>query len=186
MFMGSRIASVAVALVLVSVLAGCSQATVPVQTDKAASNAVAPAQVTTTSGGGEGSTQKAPAKVGEQVTSGDWTLTVDKVSHASEAGGAKAVSAHELVVVEMTVARKGKDEGTGPSYFKLTDASGATIQAAPTSSPDFIFNMQRPVKADTPTKVKIAYQVPKGTTGLTLRFSPFNEAGPQPVEIALD
>lgn len=167
----------AAAMLLVAALSMLGSACGDAKTSGSTTGTDAAGTTKDTSGGGDSTDDEAPAAaIGDEVESNTWKLTVSKVSRAATAGGATAATGYELVVVELSLTNGGSEgEGIGPVSLKLTGPDDASFPAAPTSATDFIFNTPQPINAGETRAVKVAYEVPKGTSDLTLTFEPFVE-----------
>lgn len=167
------------------VVAGCSgsgTAETPATTadQSAASSEPAPAT--------EEPAAAAPVAIGVPATSGDWTLTAKEVERDDSAGEVDAPSGSEMLVIKFDLKNgSAADQGTGPAYFALTDASGASMEPAQTSGEEFIFNTPQPIKAGETREIKIAYIVPTGSGPFTWTFTPFVEGGAAtPAAVTID
>lgn len=164
------------ALALVVALAGCSGS--GTTAEKPAATAEQPAAGEPAPTSEEPAAAAAPVAVGEPVTSGDWTLTAKEVERDDSAGGIDAPSGSEMLIIKFDLKNgTAADQGTGPVYFTLTDASGASMDPAQTSGEEFIFNTPQPIKAGETREIKIAYIVPTGSGPFTWTFTPFVEGG---------
>ena len=164
-----------VAVAAVALLVGCGGAgTQTRDTSKPATPAAqTPEPDDATSAG-----KVAPVEMGQPAMSGTWTITVKEAERTAEAGGAKAESGKELLVLRFDLKNGGaKGEGTGPTSFKLTGPDGTEYQASPTSDSLFIFNTPQPIKAGETREIMIAYAVPVGVGPLQWAFTPFVEGG---------
>jgi hypothetical protein len=168
-----RLGLLLMALAAVS-LVGCAGASAPpVAAPPSAAAPTAPEQNVPGASG-----KAVVVEIGQPATSGAWTLTVSDAQRAAQAGGAVAQSGQELLVLTFDLKNGGtKDEGTGPTSFKLTGPDGTEYQASPTGDPEFIFNTPQPIKAGETRTIKIAYGVPTGTSPLQWVFAPFVEGG---------
>lgn len=165
-----KITSLLMAVLIVALLSGCGGASEPAAEPTPAEPAAEqPA---------EEAAKVAPVEIGEPATSGDWTLKAKSTDRVPEAGGAKAPSGQELLVITFDLTNgSATDQGTGPTDFKLTGADGTAYDAVLTSDPEMIFNTPMPIKAGETREIKIAYGVPKGMTPFQWTFSPFVEGG---------
>lgn len=161
-------------LVAAMALAGCAA-----QQEGTTTSTAPPSSATSTPAPAEAPTASTtappvpPVAQGQTATTGHWKVSIDEVEREDSAGGARAASGKQLLVVKVDVANNNTTGyGVGPTAFKLTDASGATLEAAQTSDSKFIFNMPQPVKAGETRNVLIAFEVPIGSGPFTLTFYP--------------
>jgi hypothetical protein len=166
--------SIALAIVLSFALIGCGGSTAeqpaPAPEPAAEQPAEAPAE--------DPAAKVAPVEVGMPVTVADWTLVAKEVEREQSTGGADAPEGQELLVITFDLTNGGSaDQGTGPTYFKLTGSDGTEYQATPTSGEEFIFNTPQPIKAGETREIKIVYPVPTGATPFQWSFEPFVEGG---------
>jgi hypothetical protein len=159
---------IVVAVAAALVLAGCSgTGQQPITT------LAPPADTTTQSAGPSGQTP-----IGTPVTSGPWTIEVNSVERKPSAGGAKASSGNEILVVNFDLKNTGtKDAGVGPTSFTLADRIGTMFNAVSTSDPAFIHNIKQPIKAGATSKIRIAYEVRKGAGPFQWIFTPYVDSG---------
>lgn len=178
--MSIRIAT-ALALAACVSLSGCGESEKSTSTPKADTKTAATSS--------EESKKPTSIGLGEEAEYGDWTIEVESVDRTSDAtGGAPAPAAGREYVVATIKLTNGAAEGQGigPVSFML-DAGDGALAAVQTSDPAFIFNTKQPIAADETRTVKIAWDVPSGTTGLKLTFAPFVEGEtPDEVTITLD
>lgn len=119
------------------------------------------------------------------VTGVERTAVLDDPADTYEARN--AASGKEFVVVAIEVGNTTADNyGFGPVDFKLADSAGATYDAYPTNTPDYIFNMPGPVPGGGSSTTKIAYEVPAGTKGFTLTWAPFVEGAEGPTSAVFE
>lgn len=172
--MRARIVTAVAVFALAAALAGCAA---PKPAEPAATPGAEPAAPAE-----KPAAKVAPVEIGAPVTVADWTLTAKEAERDDEAGGAKAESGKELLVITFDLKNgTATDQGTGPTYFSLTGPDGTTYDAVPTSGEEFIFNTPQPIKAGETRTIKIVYGVPSGAGPFQWMFTPFVEGGsPEP------
>ena len=103
---------------------------------------------------------------------------MNSVERKPSAGGAKAGSGNEILVINFDLKNGGaKDADVAASSFTLADRIGSMFNAVQTSDPAYIYNIQQPIKAGTTRKIRIAYEVRKGAGPFQWIFSPLVESG---------
>jgi hypothetical protein len=112
--------------------------------------------------------------VGEKLTVGAWTVTVEDAKRTSgKVGGSKPAAGNEFLLVDVGFENKGTDSlEVRPEDFELTDPSGATVPMADVSKPAYNASSMRPLMGRFGTSTVFVYQVPKGSVRYTFAFSP--------------
>jgi hypothetical protein len=112
--------------------------------------------------------------VGEKLTAGAWTVTVEDAKRTSgRVGGSKPAAGKEFLLVDVGFENKGTDSlEVRPEDFELTDPSGATVPMADVSKPAYNASSMRPLMGRFGTSTVFVYQVPKRSVRYTFAFSP--------------
>jgi len=161
-----RILMVLTALTAVAALSGCIRmsGTFPVSagSDVATPGGAAPATRKVTNG-----------IVGEKLSAGPWTVTVEEAKReGGEVGGTKPSAGSEFLTVAVGFENKGTEAlEVRPEDFELTDPNGV-LPLAKISQAAFNARSMRPLLARFGTSTVFVYQVPKGSDRCTFSFSP--------------
>ena len=112
--------------------------------------------------------------VGEKLTAGAWTVTVENAKRTSgKVGGSKPGAGKEFLLVDVGFENKGTDAlEVRPKDFELTDPSGALVPIADVSKAAYNASSMRPLMGRFGTSTVFVYQVPKGSVRYTFAFSP--------------
>ena len=162
-----RIFMVLVALAAVAALSGCIRMSgtfpVPAGSEVATPGVAAPATRRVTNG-----------VVGEKLSAGPWTVTVEEAKReGGEVGGAKPSAGSEFLTVAVGFENKGTEAlEVRAEDFELIDPSGIVVPQAKLSQAAFNARSMRPVLARFGTSTVFVYQVPKGSARCTFAFSP--------------
>jgi hypothetical protein len=178
----TRIAGLLAALALVVPVFGCG----PDPASSGGASGGSPAAAGQADAAGGVAAGKSIA-LGEKGTVGPYTLTVsaaDRPAEIKDPSGKyearKAAAGKELLVLTLDFGNgTDKPNGVGPAYLRLKDSGGVEYPAFETSSKEFIFNMPGPVPAKGTASTRIAFEIPKGTKGFTLTWTPFVEGAQQ-------
>jgi hypothetical protein len=117
-------------------------------------------------------------KIGDTLTLGNDTLTVNSVRR-STGGGLPPDAGNEYVILNVTVANKGTEDlpVAGLTSFALTDRAGASHDLSltadytnATSEFDLVANSS--VKAGSNATGELGFEVKQGDKNLTLKFTP--------------
>ena len=183
------LAVLAVVLLALAVLGGCGDSGGDDAGSGGESAATTPAGDAGDTGDMGGDTgEPAALAVGSEGVVGPYALTVTDVGRESKLSDPEGTydtqvpgKGSEFLVVSVEF-KNGTDSpwGVGPAYFALADSAGASYQAFPTNTGDFIFNMPQPIQPQSTVPTKIAYEIPRGTTGFTLVWTPSGEGITEP------
>jgi hypothetical protein len=125
-----------------------------------------------------------PAPVGARVEQGVIALTVAKVGRKDELGALKPKEGNEYVIAEVVIETvDGNPAPYNPFYFKVKDGSGVEYNSTLNIEANALKSGDLP-KGD---KVRgtVAFEVPKGVSGLILYYEPLVIGSPGPIRIAL-
>lgn len=175
------------ALVLLGML-GCSGTK---SAEKPAGGTAVPTAEEAAEGGAEETAEAAPLAMGDKGAVGPYTTTAKSVERMTEIKDPEgrydsqvAGDGKEFLIVTIDLANDTDAAwGTGPTSFKLVDGAGTEYNEFPTNTQDFIFNMPGPIEAKGSATTKIAYEVPKGATGLMFTFEPFTQEPATPSSV---
>ena len=164
----ARIAALlALTLVLVLALAGCSQS--------AAIKIDAPAD-----GGSASSVGPTPVSMGQRAWSGDWSMVVTRTQRKGTVDGVHAGKGNQLLVVHFDVMNGSTRNGdVNVASFALTDEANAEIAPVLLESHKYVSNNPIAVVAGTKQSFTIVYRVGKGSGPFVWRFWP-SVQGSQP------
>ncbi len=114
--------------------------------------------------------------VGEKLTAGAWTVTVEDAKRTGDrVGGSKPGAGNDFLLVVVGFENKGTDSlEVRPGDFELTDPSGATVAMADIPKPAYNANSMRPLMGRFGTSTVFVYRIPKGSVRYTFAFSPPN------------
>jgi len=150
--------------VLSAALVGCVQMSggLPSQGDVAATEASGEPQAVT------------HAVVGEKLSSGPWTVTVEEAKRSGDSvGGARPSSGHQLYLVEVGFENKGTESlVVNPDDFALKDGAGKAMPRAKTSKAAYNAQSMRPLNGRFGTSTEFVFEVPASAEGLTFVFVP--------------
>ncbi|MDP1794930.1 MAG: DUF4352 domain-containing protein [Acidimicrobiales bacterium] len=119
------------------------------------------------------------AVVGEELTHGAWTVTVEAAQRtADKLGGVKPPDGRDFLTVDVGFENKGTDSlEVRPEDFQLLDAAGAPMPMAPMKKPAFNANSMRPLMPRFGTSTVFVYTVPRGSSRYALVFTPGGARG---------
>jgi len=112
--------------------------------------------------------------VGEKLSAGPWTVTIEDSSRTSKGvGGVKPGEGEDLLTVTVGFENMGTDSlQVRPDDFALTDESGASFPRAKTSQAAYNASSMRPLQPRFGTTTIFVYKVPRGSARYTFAFSP--------------
>jgi hypothetical protein len=112
--------------------------------------------------------------VGEKLTHGAWTVTVEASQRtADKLGGVKPPEGSEFLSVDVGFENKGTDAlEVRPEDFQLLDSRGASMPMAKMRKPAFNASSMRPLQARFGTSTVFVFTVPTGSGHYALAFSP--------------
>jgi hypothetical protein len=112
--------------------------------------------------------------VGEKLTHGAWTVTVEAAQRtADKLGGVKPPEGNEFLSVDVGFENKGTDSlEVRPEDFQLLDSRGASMPMAKMHKPAFNASSMRPLQPRFGTSTVFVYTVPKESGHYALAFSP--------------
>jgi len=112
--------------------------------------------------------------VGEKLSAGPWTVTVEETKReAGKVGGIKPSAGSEFLTVAVGFENKGTEAlEVRPDDFELTDPKGTVVPPAKLSQAAFNARSMRPLLTRFGTSTVFVYQVPKGLDRCTFSFSP--------------
>ena len=114
------------------------------------------------------------AVVGEKLSAGTWTVTVEAAKRTEKSvGDVKPGAGQEFLTVDVGFENKGTEAlEVRPQDFKLTDPSGAVVPQAKISKAAYNANSMRPLLARFGTSTVFVYEVPNGLVRYTFAFLP--------------
>ena len=127
-----------------------------------------------------GASASSMAKVNEPVTAGTWTITIDDVRGEPMYGGVYPKKGDEYLVLDLGLENHGSSAAKlSNAEFSLADASGKTYAPMANKESQWIGGMQPIAAGDRALALGLMFDVPKGSTGLKLSFSPKGDGGPK-------
>ena len=112
--------------------------------------------------------------VGEKLSSGGWTVTVeDAAREDGKLGGLAPPAGHDFLTVDIGFENKGTEAlAVRAQDFELVGPTGDVIPMAKVKKPAFNANSMRPLLPGFGTSTVLVYAVPKGMVRYALVFSP--------------
>ena len=112
--------------------------------------------------------------VGEKLSAGAWTVTVEGAERTGKrVGGQKPAAGTEFLLVDVGFENKGTDAlGVRAEDFELADPTGAVVSTADIPKAAYNARSMRPLSPRFGTSTVFVYQVPKGLVRYTFAFSP--------------
>jgi hypothetical protein len=112
--------------------------------------------------------------VGEKLTHGAWTVTVEAAQRSSDKlGGVKPPEGSDFLSADVGFENKGTDSlEVRPEDFQLLDSRGASMPMAKMKKPAFNASSMRPLLPRFGTSTVFVFSVPKGSAHYALTFSP--------------
>ena len=112
--------------------------------------------------------------VGEKLSAGAWTVTIEEVTRTGKSiGGQKPESGEDLLLVTAGFYNDGTDSlEVRPEDFKLVDSNEKPIPQAKTSQAAYNASSMRPLMPRFGTSTIFVYRIPKGSKRYTFVFTP--------------
>ena len=112
--------------------------------------------------------------VGEKLSAGAWTVTIEEVNRTGKSiGGQKPASGEELLLVTAGFYNNGTDSlDVRPQDFQLVDSNGKPVVHAKISQAAYNANSMRPLMPRFGTSSIFVYRVPAGSKRFTFVFTP--------------
>lgn len=112
--------------------------------------------------------------VGEKLSAGAWTVTIEEVNRTGKSiGGQKPESGEDLLLVTVGFYNNGTDSlDVRPQDFQLVDSNGKPIAHAKVAQAAYNANSMRPLRPRFGTSTIFVYRIPKGAGRYTFVFTP--------------